>query len=144
MTKRTTIIKNVKLFWARLDEPTAPFGTPLYDVQLRGTKPQRKTMQSLGLKMRMEDGVEVTNVTRKATNAKGDSITIPVVDKELNPVDPKAIGNGTVANVKLFTYPYKTSDGREGEKTILMAIQVVDLVEFDATATGGIDFDIIS
>ena len=94
--------------------------------------------------MRMEDGAEVTNVTRKASNAKGDSITIPVVDKELNPVDPKSIGNGTVANVKLFTYPYKTSDGREGEKTILMAIQVLDLVEFDATSTGGIDFEIIS
>lgn len=141
MTKKTTMIKNAELYWTKLDEPVAPFGTPLYDVQIRVDKETQSILEYLGLKFRNEDGVMVTNVTRNASNAKGEAVTVPVVDGNLNPVDTTAIGNGSKANLKLFTYPYETKDGRKGTKTILMGVQVTELKAFEPQ---GMDFDVIS
>ena len=128
--KKQTMLNDVTLFWSKLDKPVSPFGSPQYDVQLRVNPEQKEILKGLNIKFRIEDDTEVCNVQRKATNAKGEDTPPVVVNGAKVATDPSLIGNGSKANVKLFTYPYTTKDGREGIKTILLGVQVTDLVEF--------------
>ena len=52
-----------------------------------------------------------------------------VVDGALNPVDPTKIGNGTVANVKVWQRDYDIG-GRKGISSKLDAVQVVEMKEY--------------
>lgn len=71
---------------------------------------------------------------------KGDGVTanqpIEVVDHHGQPWNPKTlIGNGSTLNVK-----YNVYEGRKGNKPIVLAIQVWDLVPYERKPGGPNDF----
>jgi hypothetical protein len=49
---------------------------------------------------------------------------VEVVDMQLQPIDPDTIGNGSLANVRVFQYEYKKEGGGVGVANVLMAIQL--------------------
>ena len=62
-------------------------------------------------------------------NRSGQMPPPQVVDGALNPVDPTKIGNGTVANVKVWQRDYDIG-GRKGISSKLDAVQVVEMKEY--------------
>ena len=138
------IVRDVKAYWPKLMKPVAPFGTMQYELQVRTSEGTDafKTLTKLGIKGKpQEDGSVAFNLKRKAVNRKGDENGAPdVVDGNRKPFDASKIGNGTGVNVKLFTYPYEVA-GRKGIGVMLSAVQVVDLVEYQATSD--VDFETV-
>jgi hypothetical protein len=59
-----------------------------------------------------------------------DNRPVAVVGGDLSEVDPTKIGNGSVGNVRVYQYEYSV-DGNEGIASMLMAIQVTLLKEFE-------------
>jgi len=83
-----------------------------------------------------DEGISMDAAIRKAIKSKEiDPPKAPtVLDGNLEDVDPGSIGNGSVANVRVFQYDYsfKTDNGgmTEGVASVLMAIQVTTLMEY--------------
>jgi hypothetical protein len=64
------------------------------------------------------------NLRKKSFKSDGEPATPPkLVDGNLDPVDPDHIGNGSVANIRLFQYDY-INEGKAGVASILMGIQL--------------------
>ena len=64
---------------------------------------------------------------------------VPIVDEDGNDVDPKIIGNGTVATVDASTKYWKV--GKSPSQRIYMKkITVHDLVKYEGGAGDGVDF----
>lgn len=140
-TSKTAIIRNLDFYWANLTKSHSPFGTEVWDVQVRTSdEATAKEMSDLGVSVKKhDDGYWFANVKRKTTNAKGDKNTpVSVVDANKQPVTAE-MGNGSSGNIKLFSYEYKTA-GRSGIAAQLSAVQVVDFVEYKQ---GGDDFDVV-
>lgn len=144
--KRTIIVRNCEMHWAKLVQPVEPFGTLQWELQLR-------TMDEATAKQWEEDYLPVkkvddeegvywkANLKKKALKKDGTENTAPnVVDAAKNPVDGNTVGNGSMGNVMLFQYPYSVA-GRTGVSSILSGVQVIDhKVYTPNTAT---DFDVI-
>ncbi len=128
---KATIVKDVTINYPKLVTPVNPFGKDIFDLQIEVPAERMEEFKALDLKIREENGKTVANVTRNAKNAKGDATPVMVVDANLKPMDAKLIGNGSTANLKLYTYAW-TNNGRSGIKTIMTAIQVTKLVEYVA------------
>jgi len=138
-TNKTNIIRNVDFYYAKLDKPVSPFGTDIYDIQLRFPESRKAEMSAYGKVRQVEDGNYAINLTRKAKNSKGQKTPVRVVDTEKNPIKD-LIGNGSKGNVIAYTYKYDVA-GRTGFKTILIAIQVTDLIKYIPEAE--VDFDVL-
>ena len=138
-TNKTSIIKEVNFYYSKLDKPVSPFGTEIYDIQLRFPKHRIKEMSAFGKVREVEDGNYAINITRKAKNAKGQKTPVRVVDAEKNPIKD-LIGNGSEGNVIVYQYDWNVS-GRSGTKTILIAVQVTNLIKYVPETE--VDFDIL-
>lgn len=141
------ILKNVELFWARLDPSTPDMGfsgdKPQWNVQLRTrSKDQSNEWKEAGLNPTMaddDDGAFYRVNLRKDALKKDGSANkpVPVVGADLMPLsDPSSVGNGTLANVKLRSFEWKFQ-GKEGVGHRLDAIQIVDLKVYTAKADLG-------
>ena len=64
---------------------------------------------------------------------------VRVVDKDKNPIKD-LIGNGSKGNVILYSYNWEVS-GRSGIKTVLIAVQVTELIKYVPEVS--IDFDVL-
>ena len=138
-TNKTNIIRDVNFYYAKLDKPVSPFGTDIYDIQLRFPEARKAEMSAYGKVRQVEDGNWAINLTRKAMNSKKQKTPVRIVDTDKNPVKD-LIGNGSKGNVIAYTYQYDVA-GRTGFKTILIAIQVTDLIKYVPEAE--IDFDVL-
>ena len=138
-TNKTDIIRDVNFYYAKLDKPVSPFGTDIYDIQLRFPESRKGEMSAYGKVRQVEDGNWAINLTRKAKNSKGQKTPVRVVDAEKNSIKD-LIGNGSKGNVIAYTYKYDVA-GRTGFKTILIAIQVTDLIKYVPEAE--VDFDVL-
>ena len=140
-TSKTAIIRDVELYWANLYKPHDPFGTMIFDVQIRTTDEDKvKTLEELGVKLKKhDDGYYFGNVKRKTVNAKGEPMDPPKVVDSSKAALTDPIGNGSTGNIKLFSYEYKVG-GRKGRAAMLSAVQVVDLVPYETK--GDVDFDV--
>jgi len=138
-TNKTDIIRDVNFYYAKLDKPVAPFGTDIYDIQLRFPESKKGEMSAYGKVRLVEDGNYAINLTRKAKNSKGQKTPVRVVDADKNPIKD-LIGNGSKGNVIAYTYKYDVA-GRTGFKTILIAIQVTDLIKY--VPESEVDFDVL-
>jgi len=153
--KRTVIVPDVELYWAKLDKPTDPFGTKQWEVQCRvhdkEIADKLKKDMFLNVKSEEDDNGEKFwrfNATRKLYKAGQDAL--PEHEREKN--DPPAvvngdrepisvsIGNGSKANLKLFQAPYDYK-GKKGVSTVLTAVQVTDLKVYAQNT--GVDFDVV-
>jgi len=138
-SNKTTVIRDVHFYYAKLDKPVSPFGTEIYDMQVRFPKERIKEMTAYGKVREVEDGNFAINITRKAKNSKGQKTPVRVVDTEKNPIKD-LIGNGSSGNIIVYQYDWEVS-GRTGTKTILIAVQVTNLIKYVPQTE--IDFDIL-
>jgi len=138
-TNKTSVIRNVNFYYAKLDKPVSPFGTEIYDLQVRFPKERIQEMSAFGKVREVEDGNFAINVTRKAKNAKGQKTPVRIVDTNKAPVKD-LIGNGSEGNIIVYQYDWNVS-GRSGTKTILIAIQVTNLIKYIPQTE--VDFDIL-
>jgi len=152
--KRTVIIPDVELYWAKLDKPVDPFGTKQWEVQCRvhdkDIADKLKKDMFLNVKSEEEDGNKYWrfNATRKLYKAGQDSLpehereqNVPpeVVNGDRKPITVM-IGNGSKGNLKLFQTPYDFK-GKKGVSTTLTAVQVTDLKVYEQNS--GVDFDVV-
>lgn len=132
------ILKNVELFYPRLDpkKPNAKFNKeqPTWEVQIRTRdKKVKAEWVALNLKPKTvedDDGKVFYSVTLRKKSKKKDgepNQPVKVIDGGLNDINPMSIGNGSVANVRIFQYEY----GDEGKiASMLMAVQITKLNEY--------------
>jgi hypothetical protein len=132
MQKRNYRVDNVELNWAKLDKPVAPFGTEQWELQIATTdKSVADELSANHLTVKERDGKFTVSLKRKAKKADGTpNKPVLVVDASTKELDPAIIGNGSIGNVQLFQYPYDTA-GRKGIATQLVAVQVVQLEEYN-------------
>jgi len=140
MEKQTSIISNLKFYYAKLDKPVEHKFTSsmIYDIQLRFPKERIEEMSAYGKVRLVEDGNYAINLTRNAVNASGKKQTVRVVDTNKEPIKD-LIGNGSEGNAIVYSYPWSRG-GNSGIKTIILAIQVTNLIKYEPN---DIDFDII-
>lgn len=148
--KRTIIIKDVELFYTKLDQPANPFGTEQWEAQIRTSDKTAadswKSDYYLNVKENSEDKYWFANLTRGLYRKDKGQITDQkntppsVVDGQRQPLDPSTIGYGSRGAVRVFQAPYKFQ-GKEGVSTTLSAVQVTDLIPFERTSS--IDFDVV-
>ena len=140
---KTVIIRNVEFHYAHVFKPHSPFGTEVWDVQLRTDDADTaKQLIDVGVNMKEhEDGYFHANVKRKTVTSQGKPQSpVVVVDRNKQPIaDTVMIGNGSKGHVKLFSYNWE-QQGRKGTSAMLSAMQIVDLIEYEGSET--VDFDV--
>jgi len=136
---KSSVIRNVNFYYAKLDKPVSPFGTEIYDLQVRFPKERIEEMSAYGKVRQVEDGNYAINITRKAKNAKGQKTPVRIVDSNKNQIKD-LIGNGSFGNIIVYQYDWAVS-GRTGRKTVLIAVQVTDLIKYVPETE--VDFDIL-
>ena len=135
-----TIIRNVSVNYAKVYKAEMnPFGKEQFDIQLEFGKERIDEMTPYGKVRQLPNGNFALNINRPAVNNKGQTNSIRVVNNEKAPItDP--IGNGSTGNLIVYSYDWSTG-GRSGRKTILIAVQVTDLVAYNPEAS--LDFDLV-
>lgn len=142
------IIKDVSLFWAKLDKPVSPFGVDQYELQIQGDKKREKEFSQFGKVKPIEGGKISVNLKKKAFKKDGtDAVKVRVVDAGKKELDPKLIGNGSTGNVMVYCSPYeiKLPNGKvskSGISTMLVAVQVTDLIRYERKSENFVDFDV--
>lgn len=136
------IIKNIEIWFAKLNPARPVLGfdkskPPGWELQIRTTsKAQRKLLVDMGIKLKpmREDKTDdespilyyYTNLRKSSINKEGKkSGPVQVVDGKGQDVDPGTIGNGSIANLKI--YQYETT--YEGKAMIGNQLQGVQLVK---------------
>jgi len=144
-------ISDVTINYPKLERPVNPFGTEQYELQI-ATADEAKVqeLEANYINFRRKDGKLVkddkgmftANLKRKANRADGTpNGKVRVVKADLTPMESlTTIGNGSVANVIVFQYPYDTA-GRKGVGSSLTAIQITDHVVY--SPSGGVDFEAV-
>ena len=139
------ILKNVELFYPRLDpkKPNSKFNKeqPTWEVQIRTKdKKQAAEWKALNISVKPDedsDGKIFYKATLKKKSKKKDKSSgelvanepVQVVSGSLEKIDPSKIGNGSIANVRLFQYEYEMA-GKKGIASMLMAVQITKLNEY--------------
>lgn len=140
---KSTIIRNVEFHYPHLFKAHSPFGTEIWDVQVRTTEEfVADQLKSVGVNVKKhDDGYWHANIKRKTVNRKGEpNSPVTIVDAATNPWNPATrIGNGSKGNVKVFSYDYNMN-GRKGVGVMLSAIQIVELEEFKGS--DDVEFDV--
>lgn len=142
------IIKDVQLFWAKLDKPVSPFGVDQYELQIQGDKKREKEFEQFGKVKSIEGGKVSVNLKKKAFKKDGsDAAKVRVVDAGKKELNPTLIGNGSTGNVMVYCSPYeiKLPNGKiskSGISTMLVGVQVTDLVRFERKSDNFVDFDV--
>jgi hypothetical protein len=140
MANSTTILRNATLNYAKVYKPEMnPFGKEVFDIQLEFTKDRIDEFSPYGKVRQLSNGNFAININRPAVNGKGQRNSIRVVDSEKNSIDAP-IGNGSTGNVMVYTYDWNVG-GRSGTKSVLIAVQVTDLVEYNPESS--MDFDLV-
>jgi hypothetical protein len=140
------VIRKAELFWAKLDQPVNPFNAPHphWELQIRTRdKAEAKKWKDSGMNANLKEDDSGTyyqvNLKRKAFTKDGKPRDpVKVVDGELMPLDGATLGNGSVGNVQVDTYPY-TMNGKDGIGFSIKAVQVTKLVEYKGG--NGLDFE---
>lgn len=134
------ILKNVELFFAKLNpsKPNARFDkeNPTWEVQIRTRdKAQAKQWKDMDIRVKPDEDDEgifyKASLKKKSKKRDGtDQNPVSVVAGDLSPIDVDKIGNGSVANVRVYQYEYNVN-GTAGIATMLMAVQVTTLREYE-------------
>ena len=131
------IISNCEIWFLRADpkRPNAKYNpkNPTWEVQIRTqSKEVKKNWEALGLSVKAvipDDGSKPyfkANIKKKSIKEadKQPSTPVGVVNGRGMPIDPNTVGNGSIANIRVFQYNY-TQGGKEGVANVLMALQIV-------------------
>ena len=135
------IIKEAQLYFSKLD-PKNPNGkfdpnNPTWEVQIRtNDKKKAKEWEDLKLKVNKDEDKQgklyyKVNLKKKSKKRDGsDQEPVTVVGGDLTPIDPKTIGNGSIANIRIYQYEYDIA-GRKGLASMLMAVQITELHKYE-------------
>ena len=149
------LLNNVSISWVKFDPMNPDMGFDKKSAQYSctvsttsKTEAQLWKEASINVKPVEENGTVTYKTTLKKKiflDADGKNSTKPpaVVDKQLQPIDPSSIGNGSVGNVQVRLKPYEYM-GKTGISTQLLALQVTDLKEYqggESLAFEAIDSD---
>jgi hypothetical protein len=164
------ILRNCLINWVKLDpkKPTKNYKEDGFQwelqvvvtdpAQLQEFKDLKIAIKLLREKTESEDEIGepilneagekqyVSSLRKASTKSDGtpaDPVT--VVDGNRKDVDPTTIGNGSIANLKIFQVEYEKKKVKRGEDpkgmfTMLTGIQLIKHIVY--TPTGGEDFDI--
>jgi len=148
---RNVILKNITLFWVKLDKPVDNYAgdAQQWEVQARVPAKRRSELEIYGKVKEQDDGTVSINFRKKSEKADGSPAQkVRCVDLSKQSIDPKTVGNGSVGNVMLMLKDYEIKHPKTGKVTksgtsaMLSAIQVTDLVEYVAKASANfVDFD---
>ena len=139
------ILSNCEIWFLRADpkRPNAKYNpkNPTWEVQIRTTdKEVKKAWEAMGVNVKAiipDDGPAYfkANLKKKSIKASDKTPATPVgvVSGKGMPLDPNTVGNGSIANVRIFQYKY-SQGGKEGVANVLMALQVVKHVVREARA----------
>jgi len=132
--KRTVILSDVELHWAKLDSPVDPFktGEKVWEVQIRTDKEDvaKTWAKEYFINAKKDDeGFWKANIKRKELNRKGESNNPPIVlGRNNQPIPSSNIGNGSIGDLKLFQYPYNVA-GRKGVSSMISSVKNKDIKE---------------
>lgn len=146
------ILKACEIYFPKLDpkRPNSKYNkkNPTWDVQVRTKDVKvKKEWEALGLKPKPVLDEETSallyfriNLRRRTIKANGEKSEAPkVVNGRLEDIDPRTLGNGSIANIRIFQYEFKNDDG-PGLATVLMALQVTKHVKYEPKDSDD-DFD---
>ena len=134
-----SIIRNVTVNYAKVYEAMDNgFGAKQFDIQLEFGKDRIDELKGYGKIRQLPNGNFAMNINRPDKNGKGEANSIRVVDMAKEAFN-QPIGNGSKANLIVFSYDAPRA--YNGRKTILMAVQIVELIEY-VPATS-VDFDLV-
>ena len=141
---REIIIRDVELWFAKLDKPVAPFNNEQrWEVQIRTSDESvaKQWEEEHELNVSKKDDYWKVGLKRKLLNRDGEENNPPqIVDASRTPTSGANIGNGTKANIKLYQYPYNVA-GQKGTGSMIKGVQIVDLVEYKPDSS--IDFEVL-
>jgi hypothetical protein len=164
------ILRNCLINWVKLDpkKPTKNYNEDGFQwelqvvvtdpAQLQEFKDLKIAIKLLREKTESEDEIGepilneagekqyISSLRKASTKSDGtpaDPVT--VVDGNRKDVDPTTIGNGSIANLKIFQVEYEKKKVKKGEDpkgmfTMLTGVQLIKHIVY--TPTGGEDFDI--
>lgn len=147
------MLQNAEIWFPRLDpkRPNATYNkeNPTWELQIRTTdSAQVQEFKALGVVMKpvkykddhedpelagsfmlTEDGKKQWRVNLRKRSLATDRITlakpVEVINGAMEAIDPKIIGNGSIANVRVFM-----RDSEKGPVAVLMGVQVTTLMEY--------------
>ncbi len=139
--------------WSKLATPENKFGSEetqwAIDLILSDDESRKWVRAGLATKERFMDvdGVEVPVIKlKKDTHWKksGEAKTpVKVVDAYGQEVDARLIGNGSIVNVQYSVREWEFQ-GRKGKTPELVAVQVIELVEFTGKSSAGDEFEFLA
>lgn len=137
------IIKNCEIHFAKLNpnRPNSNFNklNPTWEVQIRTSNKETKAeWEKAGLRVKAmipDQGEPYYRVNLKRKSRKEEkqadgsvkytpNAPVKVVDGKMNPIDPDTIGNGSIANVRIFQREYKDKNGKPAVASTLMGLQL--------------------
>ena len=136
-----SILNNCELWWPKLDpkRPNARFNKerPTWELQLRTSDiSQKKQWEAEKLKVKTEvdedtgKPVFVANLRKASIKSDGSAADpVEVLDGNLEALNPRRIGNGSIGNVRLFQYEFELN-GTKRTASVLMGVQVTTLKEY--------------
>jgi hypothetical protein len=139
-----TILNNCELWFVKCDpkRPCATFNTenPTWELQIRTTsKEQKKEWEALDLPVKAivpDEGAPYfrVNLRKKSLDKKGEPAQpVEVMNGKREPLDPNTVGNGSIANVRIFQYEYpKKTGGGVGIASMVTGFQVTKHIVFHA------------
>ena len=142
------ILRNCEIWFPKLDpeRPNARHNkdNPTWELQMRTTdKDQKKEWNDHGIKttaVREDKDDEESpvlyyraNVRRKTIKANGDkSDPVSVINGKMEAVDPTTIGNGSIANLRIFNYDWTNEEKQQsGTAAVLMGVQLLKQIPYE-------------
>lgn len=165
------IISNAELHYARLtpDRPQTkdylgvPLENPTWEVQIRTSDPalvsEWKAAGVIAKLIKYKDdyedpelagtailteGKKVWRITLRKRSLKEDKSAanpVEVIDGNKRPIDPSCIGNGSIANVRVFMREYQVK-GEARITPVLMGVQLTKLIRYVPVFNSEDDFKV--
>jgi hypothetical protein len=147
------MLKNCEIWYAKLN-PERPDDTfdkdnPKWNIQIRTTsKETKKEWEALGIKVKAvvpDEGAHYfsANLQRSLYKKDGNkNKPVKVIDGNLEPVDARSIGHGSIGHIRVFQYASKSPKAKEGQMvSMLEAIQLIKHVVYKPKEGEGLPFE---
>jgi hypothetical protein len=141
------VLQNCEVWFVKADpkRPNKKFNpaNPTWEVQIRtNDKAQVEDWKKHGLNVKPiipdDDPTQMywrVNLRKKSIKEDGQAASaVTVVDAKLRDLDPNIIGNGSIANVRIYQYTYQKQPTGQGIATVFMGLQVTKLIKYTPKA----------
>jgi len=134
-------------YWASITSPNTTFDSDgVWTIDVGNLDAKNKKMaqeDGLNVKNKGDDRGDFVTIKRKVKNKRGDLNKAPeVVDAQKRAMINTLIGNGSEVNVLYSTYDWEFG-GKSGVSADLRAVQVTNLIPYNADADADNAFDVV-